>query len=153
MNVTLRLMEKDDIDQVLEVSSSSLKESWSKDSFSNEISNPLARYMIAEIEDRIVGFAGVWVIVDEGHITNIAVHPDFRGQGIGEKLVQSLINQSSSWSIDAFTLEVRDSNIIAQNLYKKLSFVEEGRRKNYYSDNSEDAIIMWRRSPGVEIQN
>lgn len=145
MNVTLRLMDIDDINQVLEVSSLSLKESWSKDSFLNEISNPLAKYIIAKIENRIVGFAGVWVIVDEGHITNIAVHPEFRGQGIGEKLVLSLINHSSSWSIKALTLEVRDSNIIAQNLYEKFSFVEEGRRKNYYSDNNEDAIIMWRR--------
>jgi len=153
MNVTLRLMEEADLDQVLEVSSLSLKESWSKSSFLNELSNPLAKYMVSIVNDNIVGFAGIWIIVDEGHITNIAVHPDFRGQGIGEKLVLSLINQASSWSINSFTLEVRDSNIIAQNLYKKLSFIEEGRRKNYYSDNNEDAIIMWRRSPGVEIQN
>ena len=145
MDVTLRLMEEEDLDQILEVSSLSLKESWSKSSFINELSNSLARYMIAEINNKIVGFAGVWIIVDEGHITNIAVHPDFRGQGIGEKLVLSLLNQATNWAINAFTLEVRDSNIIAQNLYKKLSFVEEGRRKNYYSDNNEDAIIMWRR--------
>jgi len=152
MDVTLRLMEEEDLDQILEVSSLSLKESWSKSSFFNELSNSLARYMIAEINNKIVGFAGVWIIVDEGHITNIAVHPDFRGQGIGEKLVLSLLNQACNWTINAFTLEVRDSNIIAQNLYKKLSFIEEGRRKNYYSDNNEDAIIMWRRSLGCEIQ-
>jgi ribosomal-protein-alanine N-acetyltransferase len=152
MNVNLRFMEEDDLDQILEVSSLSLKESWSKSSFFNELSNSLAKYMIAEINNKIVGFAGVWIIVDEGHITNIAVHPDFRGQGIGEKLVLSLLNQANNWAINAFTLEVRDSNIIAQNLYKKLSFIEEGRRKNYYSDNNEDAIIMWRRSLGCEIQ-
>lgn len=153
MNVILRLMEEADLDQVLEISSLSLKESWSKSAFLNELSNPLAKYMVSIVNDTIVGFAGVWIIVDEGHITNIAVHPNFRGQGVGEKLVLSLINQASSWSINSFTLEVRDSNIIAQNLYKKLSFIEEGRRKNYYSDNNEDAIIMWIRNPGMEIQN
>ena len=145
MDITLRLMQKDDIDQVLEVSSLSLKESWSKSSFLNEISNPIAKYIVAEVDNRIVGFAGLWVIIDEGHITNIAVHPDFRGKGVGKKLVSSLINQSDNWSIKSITLEVRDSNIIAQTLYKNYLFVEEGRRKNYYFDNNEDAVIMWRR--------
>lgn len=145
MNLTLKLMDELDLDGVLEVSSLSLKESWSKEAFSKELSNPLAKYIIAKSDDRIIGFAGVWIIVDEGHITNIAVHPDFRGQGIGSKLVYSLVEKSKTFGCNALTLEVRSSNIVAQNLYEKFGFISEGIRKNYYEDNKEDALIMWKR--------
>ena len=145
MNVTLNPMTEKDIDDVLEVSTLSLKETWSKDSFKNEITNPLAKYLVASVNNKVIGFAGLWTIYDEGHITNIAVHPKFRGCGIGSKLVESLINNSEKWFINSLTLEVRSSNIIAQNLYKKFGFKEEGLRKHYYPDNKEDAIIMWRK--------
>ncbi|MGG7176866.1 ribosomal protein S18-alanine N-acetyltransferase [Clostridium paraputrificum] len=145
MNLTLSLMEESDLDGVLEVSSISLKESWSKGAFSKELSNPLAKYLVAKADDRVIGFAGIWIIVDEGHITNIAVHPDFRGQGIGRNLVEGLIEHSKNWGCYALTLEVRASNITAQNLYKKCGFTVDGIRKNYYKDNKEDALIMWKR--------
>ena len=145
MNVNLNYMDLKDIDQVVEVSNLSLKETWNKDSFTKEMSNPLAKYMVAKINDKIIGFAGLWVICDEGHITNIAVHPNYRGIGVGSKLVESLIDNSTSWYINSLTLEVRATNEVAQNLYKKYGFKEEGIRKNYYADNKEDAIIMWRR--------
>lgn len=145
MNVTLNMMNKNHIEDVLEVSSLSLKETWSKDSYSKELENPMAKYLVAEVNNKVIGFAGLWTIFDEGHITNIAVHPDYRGNGIGSKLMKSLIDNSHSWYINSLTLEVRSSNTIAQNLYKKYGFKEEGIRKNYYSDNKEDAIIMWRR--------
>ena len=145
MSVTLSLMNKEDLTDVLEVSTLSLKESWSLDSFSRELSNPLAKYIVAIADNRIIGFAGVWVIVDEGHITNIAVHPDYRKKGVGSALVDSLIKNSKDWGCTALTLEVRASNIPAQNLYKKFGFENEGVRKNYYSDNNEDAFIMWKR--------
>ena len=145
MLLNIRLMKETDINQVLEISSLSLKESWSMASFINELSNPLARYLIAEKGNKILGFAGVWIIVDEGHITNIAVHPKYRGYGIGKELLSSMIDYAKEWQINSFTLEVRPSNIIAQNLYNKFQFKEEGIRKNYYADNNEDAIIMWRR--------
>lgn len=146
MNVTLSLMEESDLDAVLEISSLSLKESWSKESFKKELSNSLAKYLVAKTDKSIVGFAGVWIIVDEGHITNIAVHPHFRGQGIGSKLLEGLIdNSKKNWGVTSLTLEVRSSNIKAQGLYKKFNFNEEGLRKNYYQDNKEDAIIMWYR--------
>ena len=118
---------------------------WSKEAFAQEITNPMAKYVVAEMDNKVIGFAGLWTIVDEGHITNIAVHPDYRGKGIGSKLVKSLIDNSKDWYINDLTLEVRYSNKIAQNLYKKYGFIEEGIRKNYYADNKEDAVIMWRR--------
>lgn len=145
MNVKLRTMNKKHIDEVLQVGSLSLKEAWSKDALNKEIENPLAKYLVAEVDNKIVGFAGLWKIYDEGHITNIAVHPNYRGNGIGSKLVESLINNFDAWYINSLTLEVRKSNITAQHLYKKYGFIEEGIRKNYYNDNKEDALIMWKR--------
>ena len=145
MNVTLNQMKASNLNDVLNVSSLSLKESWSRESLEKELSNPLAKYMVAEVNNKVVGFAGLWAICNEGHITNIAVHPNYRGQGIGSKLVESLIENSSSWYINSLTLEVRAYNKIAQNLYKKYGFKEEGMRKHYYQDNNEDAIIMWKR--------
>ena len=145
MNVTLNQMKASNLNDVLNVSSLSLKESWSRESLEKELSNPLAKYMVAEVNNKVVGFAGLWAICNEGHITNIAVHPNYRGQGIGSKLVESLIENSSSWYINSLTLEVRASNKIAQDLYKKYGFKEEGMRKHYYQDNNEDAIIMWKR--------
>lgn len=145
MSVKLSLMTEDDLDQVLEISSISLKESWSLDSYSKELSNPLAKYLVAKVDTKIVGFAGLWVIIDEGHITNIAVHPNFREKGVGTTLLQSLIDHSKDWGCISLTLEVRASNVAAKGLYKKFGFLEEGIRKKYYNDNEEDAIIMWKR--------
>ena len=145
MSVNLSLMTKEDLDQVLEISSLSLKESWNLDSFSNELSNPLAKYLIAKINDKIVGFVGVWTIIDEGHITNMAVHPEFREKGVGSILLTSLIEHSKDWGCTSLTLEVRSSNNAAKGLYKKFGFLEEGVRKKYYRDNEEDALIMWKR--------
>ena len=145
MSVKLSLMTKEDLDEVLEISSLSLKESWNLDSFSNELSNPLAKYLIAKINDKIVGFVGVWTIIDEGHITNMAVHPEFREKGVGSILLTSLIEHSKDWGCTSLTLEVRSSNNAAKGLYKKFGFLEEGVRKKYYRDNEEDALIMWKR--------
>lgn len=144
--IKLTTMSLDDLDEVLKISDASLKESWSLESFSKELSNPLAKYLVAKSHDgKTLGFAGIWTIIDEGHITNIAVHPDYRQKGIGSALVKGLIDKSNSWGYNAMTLEVRKSNIPAQNLYKKYGFIEEGIRKKYYQDNKEDAIIMWKR--------
>lgn len=145
MKIDISLMTEDDIDEVLNISDLSLKESWSRDSFFNELSNPVAKYLIAKVNDKVVGFAGIWTVLDEGQITNIAVHPDFRNIKIGSALVEGLISNLNEWKLNSITLEVRKSNIPAQNLYKKYGFKEEGLRKRFYSDNKEDAIIMWYR--------
>jgi [ribosomal protein S18]-alanine N-acetyltransferase len=91
----------------------------------------------------IVGFAGLWLMVDESHITTIAVHPDYRGHGVGETLLSALIGISYDIGARMVTLEVRVSNSVAQNLYRKYGFKEAGVRRRYYSDNHEDAYIMW----------
>jgi ribosomal-protein-alanine N-acetyltransferase len=90
-----------------------------------------------------IGFAGLWLMVDESHVTTIATHPDYRGRGVGELLLSSLIDISYEIGARVVTLEVRVSNLVAQNLYRKYGFREAGIRKRYYSDNHEDALIMW----------
>lgn len=91
----------------------------------------------------IVGFAGLWLMIDEAHVTTIANHPDYRGRGIGELMLSSLIDISYEIGARAVSLEVRVSNYVAQNLYRKYGFKEAGIRRRYYSDNHEDAMIMW----------
>lgn len=134
------------IEAILNVSMLSFPITWSKDSFERELTNKYARYMVAVKDDVVVGFAGMWIIIDEAHITNIAVHPEYRGFGIGNMLMDSLLSICKLENVTAITLEVRVSNQRAINLYKKFGFVEEGIRKEYYEDNKEDALIMWKRN-------
>ena len=142
--VVIELMNFDDIKNVIEVENKSFTIPWHEESFIQELSNNLALYLVAKIEGRAVGYVGVWKILNEGHITNVAVHPEYRNQGIGRALVSELLLLCMKDGIDAFTLEVRKSNLTAQKLYKDLGFVETGIRKRYYSDNNEDAVIMWK---------
>ena len=120
---------------------------WTLDSINNELNNPLAKYVIAEdlSTGEVVGFGGVWIIAGEGDITNIAVSSKYRKLGIASNLLIKLFDVCKTFNCEDITLEVRASNIPAQNLYKKFNFKEEGIRKGYYSDNGEDAIIMWKR--------
>ncbi|WP_199900114.1 ribosomal protein S18-alanine N-acetyltransferase [Caldalkalibacillus mannanilyticus] len=143
-DIHFRLMKVEDIPGILEVEHQSFTTPWTADAFYNElINNHFAYYIIAEMEHKVVGYCGVWVIVDEAHITNVAVHPEYRGRKIGEYLMRHIISLSMMYGAAKMTLEVRVSNRSAQNLYKKLGFTEHGIRKGYYTDNHEDAIIMW----------
>lgn len=142
-NITIRTMTKDDIDGVYKVEENCFAHPWSKEAFRKELSNNMARYIVAELDNRIVGYVGVWLVLDEGHITNVAVHSDYRGKKIGDKLVKEMVNLCKECNMNAMTLEVRSSNRVAQNLYRKYGFKMGGIRKEYYSDNKEDAIIMW----------
>lgn len=143
-------MTKNDISDVYNIGKLSLREAWTIDSLNKELTNDFAKYLLIEQDDIIVGFLGLWIVLDEGQITNIAIHPDYRGKGLGKKLLSSLISDMHKYDINSITLEVRKSNIIAKNLYSSLNFKEIGIRKNFYSiyddnDNKigkEDAIIM-----------
>lgn len=142
-NLILKEMDFSDLEGVYEVSSLSLKETWSLNSIEKELNNKLATYIVCLEDSKVLGFAGSWLIASEGQITNVAVHPNSRGKGIGKYLMEKLIFVLKNKGCTDITLEVRKSNIIAQNLYKSLGFKEEGIRKNFYEDNKEDAIIMW----------
>ncbi|MTI71977.1 MAG: ribosomal-protein-alanine N-acetyltransferase [Firmicutes bacterium] len=144
-NIKVRDMKEIDIDSVLEIEKLSFSTPWSKKSFKMEINgNKLSRYIVATNNEKVVGYAGVWLIVDEGHITNIAVHPNKRKKGIGNILLEALIDICKKKDMDRMTLEVREKNFIAHELYKKYGFKDCGKRPGYYADTKEDAIIMWK---------
>jgi ribosomal-protein-alanine N-acetyltransferase len=136
----------EDLDGVMEIETNSFPTPWSRHAFVQELkSNRFAHYLVAKHNDRIVAYGGMWFILNEVHITNIAVHPDYRKKGVGTLLLREMISYASSRGMESFTLEVRVSNTDALRLYKKMGFMEAGVRKRYYSDNNEDAIIMWLR--------
>lgn len=144
MNISYNIFSKEDIQGIFEVSNLSFKLPWSIESIESEINNPLAKYIVAKDmeSNKVLGFIGIWIILGEGDITNIAVHPGFRKLGIGEKLLSSMIDLCDSLDCNIINLEVRSSNLPAISLYKKLNFLEVGLRKGYYEDNKEDAILM-----------
>ncbi len=116
---------------------------WSKESIETELSNNLfSNYLGAFIDDVLVGFVGMWVIVNEGQITNIATLPEYRNRGVATKLFESLIKLAISKNVETLYLEVRISNLNAQSLYRKFGFKTDGLRRKYYSDNNEHAILM-----------
>lgn len=143
-HISLRRMMLQDIDEVLEVEHLCFTSPWSRQAFVTElVDNRLADYLVMVYENRIIGYIGVWLVIDEGHITNVAVHPDFRGMHLGESLMRTAMLNCLARGMKRMTLEVRVTNIVAQNLYEKLGFVSVGKRRGYYTDNNEDALIMW----------
>lgn len=137
-------MEIDDIDCVLNVEHNSFPNPWPKETFYNELTkNHFANYLLLLHKQEVVGYCGMWVIVDEAHITNIAVLPNYRGHKLGEALLLKAIDTAKALGARSMTLEVRVSNIVAQNMYEKFGFKIGGVRKHYYSDNGEDAYVMW----------
>ena len=145
MEIIIREMEEKDLDRIMEVEKGAFTTPWSRESFLLEITeNKLAKYFVAEVNEVPVGYGGIWLILDEGHITNIAVDREYRGLGIGEKILKVLIDYCKEHKILAITLEVRENNQAARNLYKKHGFVGYGIRPNYYADEKQDAIVMWK---------
>lgn len=133
-----------DVDEILNVEHSSFSTPWSRDAFVRELTmNPYAIYIGGELDGKIVAYGGMWIIIDEAHITNIAVLPEYRGLKIGEQLMMKMMETMIAQGAKKATLEVRVSNIIAQNLYRKFGFQNGGIRKSYYTDNYEDALVMW----------
>ncbi|GAB6158456.1 ribosomal protein S18-alanine N-acetyltransferase [Desulfotomaculum varum] len=144
MDYRLVPMQVEHLPGVLEIERVSFPTPWSSQAFTYELTqNNFARYLVALHQDRVVGYGGMWLVLDEAHITNIAVHPQHRGHRVGEGLLLELMRQAVLQGAARMTLEVRPSNHAARQLYKKLGFQEKGRRKKYYSDTNEDAIIMW----------
>ena len=139
----IRRMTSADIDAVTAIEQATFARPWSRDSFRREMEqNVAARYLVAVLEDRIIGYAGAWVILDECHITNIAITASQRGKGYGRQLVDALMQYVSNLGAAYATLEVRVSNERAQHLYERAGFVRLGKRKRYYEDNGEDAWLM-----------
>lgn len=142
--ITIQDMTLLDVDGVQDVERASFPVPWPANAFRHELSqNRNARYVVAREGDRIVGYGGLWLMVDEAHITTFAVHPDARRRRVGERLLLRLFDLASELNAQWLTLEVRASNLAAQALYEKYGFRRAGVRRRYYSDNNEDALIMW----------
>lgn len=147
MGLTVDAMRMADIPGVHEVERLSFATPWPPHAFEQELAgNRLARYIVARAGsgpmERVVGFAGVWLMVDEAHITTFGVHPDWRRQGIGRRLMVRLLDLADELRARRMTLEVRAGNLAAQALYRGFGFEVAGRRPRYYTDDGEDALVM-----------
>jgi ribosomal-protein-alanine N-acetyltransferase len=141
--VVVEPMRLEDVSAVHEIERLSFRTPWPAYAFEQELKgNRLAHYVVARAGDRVVGFAGIWMMVDEAHITTFSVHPEWRRQQIGRQLLLSLVELSVTIGARRMTLEVRASNESAQSLYRSFGFEVAGRRPGYYTDDGEDALVM-----------
>mgnify|MGYP005609636131 FL=1 len=143
--VHYRKMTPDDVEAVYAIELATFPSPWTLDSFHYEMQeNQFAHYTVA-VNDagKIMGFCGMWIVIDSAQITNVAVLPEARGLGIGEALMRESMKVAKEGGADIMSLEVRVTNTVAQNLYRKLEFQDGGIRKGYYTDNGEDALVMW----------
>ncbi|MHB1652825.1 MAG: ribosomal protein S18-alanine N-acetyltransferase [Desulfitobacteriaceae bacterium] len=137
-------MHVEDLEVVMAIEEVSFPTPWSVHSFATELrDNEYARYHCLEVDGKVIGYMGLWFILDEGHITNIAIAPHKRGLHWGEFLIRSVMRKMAEAGMERMTLEVRTSNDAARRLYERLGFKSAGVRKGYYIDTKEDALIMW----------
>ena len=140
--MTILRMNESHVSSVAELEKICFSDPWSETSVASELKNKLALWLVAEEEDAVAGYIGSQTCGDESDVMNVAVHPDFRRRGIAETLVNALVEELKGIESHCLTLEVRASNVPAISLYEKLGFSEVGRRKNYYRNPKEDALIM-----------
>ena len=142
MEITISKMQACHLDALSEIEKACFSRAWSKEALESEIDNEHALFLVAENEAEVLGYVGCIFVLGEGSITNVAVSPKFRRLGIGDALISALIENAKNISAEALFLEVRKSNIPAQNLYTKHGFENCGLRKNFYREPCEDAYIM-----------
>ena len=142
-DVAIDALRLSDLDEVARIETASFPAPWTTSAYRTELTeNPLARYVAARVAGRLVGFAGIWLMVDEAHVSTIAVDPSWRTSGIGTRLMLALLDAAREGGAACATLDVRASNLGPQHLYARLGFKEVGRRIRYYEDNGEDALVM-----------
>lgn len=143
MNLRIRKMTVDDIRAVVDLDQKSFSLPWPERSFRFELTdNPASRCWVAELDGKVVGMIVVWLIVDEAHVATVATHPEYRRQGIGKRLLAHALRHMMLDGARSSFLEVRESNLAAQEMYRKFGYEATGRRRHYYRDNDEDAILM-----------
>lgn len=142
-SIIFRQMKENDVARVAELERICFRTPWSYNSLLGELSNDVAYYIVAVDGDLIIGYAGVWIMFDEAHMTNIAVDPDYRKRGVATGMILSLMKEGLKRGAERMTLEVRENNHSAQRLYASLGFAYAGMRKHYYTDTGENALILW----------
>lgn len=142
--LSIATMTPPDISAVVRIERASFSTVWPSDAFFNELStNKLAHYFVGRVDDRIVAYGGIWVILEDSHVTTLAVDPDYRGKRFGEVMLLRLVDEALDRGAAWMTLEVRESNAVAQRLYRKYGFTTVTMRRGYYSDDNESALVMW----------
>ena len=141
--IEYRMMQEKDVERVAELEKICFITPWSYRSLLGELTNDVAHYVVAVDDGEVVGYAGMWVMLDEAHMTNIAVSPGHRKQGIARRMILELMKAALAKGAERMTLEVRENNHNAQRLYASLDFAYAGTRKHYYSDTGENAFILW----------
>ena len=144
--ITVRAMKKADVKAVYDIEVLSFRTPWSLRSLMGELKNSVAHYTVFEKDGEIIGYCGMWVLFEEAHITNIAIRPEHRGNGYGKQLLHAAMRVAASFGAEMMTLEVRETNAVAQRMYDEMDFVQQGRRKRYYTDTGEDALLLWNRN-------
>ena len=142
--IQIREMQWDDLDQVMVIENECFSVPWTETGFFTFLIRNDTLFLVAEEDEKILGYCGIVMAIDEGDITNVAVTPSMRNQGIGKKLLEKLFEETKSRGVNKIFLEVRESNESAIHVYEKVGFVVNGRRKNYYESPREDAILMMR---------
>src|SRR6478672_9999093 len=143
LKVVIEPMRLEDVEEVQRIEEASFSTPWPPNAYRSELmTNRLAAYLVVRAQDRIVAYGGMWLMVDEAHITTFAVHPAWRRQRLGERLLLAFLDLAKDRHAREATLEVRLSNVAARRLYEKYGFRPVGLRPRYYSDNNEDALIM-----------
>ena len=142
---TIRRMNSRDIPEIAAIEKQCFAMPWSENSIRHDLKeNVVARWLVMTDEtDTVIAYAAMWLVMDEGHVCNIAVAPQYRGKGYGKRITKALIDLAREEGMRLMTLEVRRSNAVAQALYHALGFMDVGYRKRYYEDNNEDALIMF----------
>ena len=135
-------MHQSHVAQVAELEKLCFSDPWSENSVASELNNPLSFWLVALDGERVAGYIGSQTVMDESDMMNVAVHPDYRKQGIATALILGLVEELRKRGSRSLTLEVRASNETAISVYSKLEFQEVGRRKNYYRNPREDALIL-----------
>ena len=139
----IRPMERADVSRVHEIECTCFRSPWSKLALFGELRNEVARYLVMEVDGVICGYGGMWVLFEEAHVTNVAIMPDYRGTGRGKRLMLAMMRLAVKNGAEKMTLEVRESNLVAQRLYAGLDFEQNGFRPGYYSDTGEGAKLLW----------
>lgn len=143
VSITIRKMQMEDVETVADLDTKCFPTPWTAAAYYTEVNNPSAYYVVAKSVGEIVGYAGMWMIMDEAHITTIGVDPRFRGRKIGERVLVHMLDEAIHRGGRRATLEVRRNNSVAQQLYAKYHFHTVAIRKGYYANNNEDALVMW----------
>jgi ribosomal-protein-alanine N-acetyltransferase len=143
VKIVIRCMLGEDLPAVMAIDALCFPIPWSEHAFAAEVHNVSACYLVAEAGGQVCGYLGAWMVADEAHVTTLGVHPALRRRGIGERLLAAALQAALGRSVRRISLEVRESNTAARWLYARYGFQPVSRRRQYYTDNGEDAIVMW----------